>query len=299
MSEKCGEDVGDVYPERRSSWVDNGAVRVWSMLRFDWSAVAAVWPCWCRALLLIATWKKPDAESGAERPSDGSRIRTRVCAPRCCGCISGKACVNAGSVFLQLPPPPIDGTNPPRSVEPLRSFFPPSQNGSRAVGSLAVQSRSVSAEGRGKPLGLPCSLHSAEAGSLRSCYGWRSSLAPVNGEQPCGLKKQRGCHRNARLSPRLARVWHTWRGDRSSRRSGEELFSIFQFSESRGDIIRWLFQRGVVSRSALLLGGDATTKTLSLQLMFSFQKFSNPGSVSGRSDAIDLWLFAVPGRCWL
>lgn len=83
----------------------------------------------CLAMLVPRVAADRDVEKkarrGAERPSDGSRIHTRVCAARCCGCISGKARVNAGSVFLQLPPPPIDGTNPPRSVEPLRFFFPP------------------------------------------------------------------------------------------------------------------------------------------------------------------------------
>lgn len=109
---------------RCSSWVDNGAVRVWSMLRFDWSAVAAVWPCWCRALLLIATWKKPDAESGAERPSDGSRIRTRVCAPRCCGCISGKSLCERGICFLTVAPTP-DRRNKPSAFCWTATVFPP------------------------------------------------------------------------------------------------------------------------------------------------------------------------------
>lgn len=221
----------------------------------------------CLAMLVPRVAAYRDVEKKA-RPGERSRTtlgwfsdsHTRVCSSVLWVHIRKSLC-ERGMCFLTVAPTP-DRRNKPSAFcwTATVFFFPPSQNGSRAVGSLAVQSRSVSAEGRGKPPGLPSSLHSAEAGSLRSCYGWRSSLAPVNGEQPCGLKKQRGCHRNARLSPRLARVWHTWRGGRSSRRSGEEFFFNISIFWKSGDVITWLFQRGVVSRCALLLGGDATTK---------------------------------------
>lgn len=157
-------------------------------------------------LLLIVTWKKT---GGRAEPDDPRMVlgETYTPASRCTGGISAKAGLNTVPVFSQLPSFWRRKKKKTPNTHPAfcwvaTVFFPPSQNGSRAVGSLAVQERSGSAEGRGeKPLALPRSLRSTEAGSPRSCYGSKSSFAPVNGEQPCGLKSEGGCHRNARLSP--------------------------------------------------------------------------------------------------
>lgn len=49
------------------------------MLRFDWGAVAAVWPCWCRALLLYRDVEKnQDAKRSRTTLGWFLGIRTRV-----------------------------------------------------------------------------------------------------------------------------------------------------------------------------------------------------------------------------
>lgn len=135
-----------------------------------WSAVAAVWPCCC------LSWRGKDRrQSGARRSSDGSGgdLHPRFSVQRGHICKSWRkhgSCFLAVALVLQRKKK--NNHHPPRVLLSRYGLFPPSQNGSRAVGSLAVQERSGSAEGRGeKPLGLPCSLRSTEAGSPRSCYG--------------------------------------------------------------------------------------------------------------------------------
>lgn len=107
------------------------------MLRFDLSAVAAVWPCWCRALLLIVTWKKR-RQSEAERSSDGSGIRTHALLGAV-GAYLGKACVNTVPVFSQLPS--FYRKKKPRFLLNRYGLFPPHKMA--AVLSAAWQSRSV------------------------------------------------------------------------------------------------------------------------------------------------------------
>lgn len=86
----------------------NGAGRAGSPLRFDRSAVAAVWPCWSRALLLIVTWKNK-TQSGAERPSAGPRIRPRVLLA-VEGAQQQKLALRR--LWFSSSCPPIDGTDP-------------------------------------------------------------------------------------------------------------------------------------------------------------------------------------------
>lgn len=95
-----------------------------------------------------------------------------------------------GSCFLTVAP---DRQNKPRVLlNRYGLFFSPSQNGSRAVGSLAVQQRSVRAEGRGEASGsaLFPPLH---RGGLASLLLWLD-IQPRSGEWRTAMwaKKAKG-----------------------------------------------------------------------------------------------------------
>lgn len=117
-----------------------------------------------------------------------------------------------GSCFFSpshLPPFDRKAKRKPRVLLNRYGLFPPSQNGSRAVGSLAAQERSVSVERRGEASGsaLFPPLH---RGGLASLLLWLEIQLRSGGLRTAmWAKKRRGCHRNARLSPELARVSHT------------------------------------------------------------------------------------------
>lgn len=116
-------------------------------MRFNFfSTVAAVWPCCCCCCTAAdyqrnAPWKNTtrnnsrDYSPSSPRPSCSPDPSVKI----------GEARVNyPDTVFIRLL-----SKETPQPVEPIRGFFFPPQNGSRAVGSLAVQRLSVSAEGTG------------------------------------------------------------------------------------------------------------------------------------------------------
>lgn len=94
----------------------------------------------------------------------------------------------------------------PQPVEPIRAFFSSTkwQPCCRQPGSPAA----VCAEGRGVsgpslfPLCTPAALRTVVV-----VFSETSRFVLVTGDQPCGLKSKRSCHRNAQVSPQS--MWHT------------------------------------------------------------------------------------------
>lgn len=155
----------------------------------------------------VAAYRDVEKTGGRAEPDDPRMVlgETYTRASRCSGGISAKAGVNTVPVFSQLPPfyrEKKTTTTHPAFCWVATVFFPPHKMA--AVLSAAWQSRSVLGARRdgGKSLWV-CPAPSApqRRAHLALVMVRKSSFAPVNGEQPCGLKKRRGCHRNARLSP--------------------------------------------------------------------------------------------------